>query len=131
MRRTATGWLGRLPVPGTGDYEWDGFRTELPREYNPARGFIATANHNINTPGLLAAGRVQNDEHVPYDRITRILQVIKPGKQFSMDDSQDAAARRRTRCAVAVDQKLFRGWTAKDPDVERARDIVADVGRDS
>ena len=24
------GWVGRLPVPGTGKYEWDGFRKELP-----------------------------------------------------------------------------------------------------
>ena len=45
------GWLGRLPVPGTGRYEWDGFRSELPKEYDPPRGFIATANHNINTKG--------------------------------------------------------------------------------
>src|SRR5438046_6522484 len=45
------GWLGRLPVPGTGRYEWDGFRSALPKEYDPPRGFIATANHNINTNG--------------------------------------------------------------------------------
>ena len=45
--RTRRSWLGRLPVPGTGAYEWEGFRTDLPRELNPARGFIATANNNI------------------------------------------------------------------------------------
>ena len=31
------GWNGRLPVPGTGDYEWRGFRTDLPRELRPVR----------------------------------------------------------------------------------------------
>ena len=48
------GWTGRLPVPGTGQYEWQGFRKDLPSELNPARGFIATANHNINPPGYAA-----------------------------------------------------------------------------
>ena len=41
-------WHGRLPVPGTGEYEWDGLRDDLPRELNPARGWIATANHDIH-----------------------------------------------------------------------------------
>jgi penicillin amidase len=30
-------WMGRLPVPGTGKYEWKGFRKDLPKELNPAR----------------------------------------------------------------------------------------------
>ena len=41
-------WHGRLPVPGTGEYEWDGLRNDLPREFNPERGWIATANHDIH-----------------------------------------------------------------------------------
>ncbi|NIP57371.1 MAG: penicillin acylase family protein, partial [Gemmatimonadetes bacterium] len=41
-------WHGRIPVPGTGEYEWRGFRGDLPEEYNPPRGWIATANHNIH-----------------------------------------------------------------------------------
>ncbi|HIC53438.1 MAG TPA: penicillin acylase family protein, partial [Gemmatimonadetes bacterium] len=40
------GWNGRLPVPGTGEYEWRGFRDDLPREFNPERGYIVTANNN-------------------------------------------------------------------------------------
>jgi acyl-homoserine lactone acylase PvdQ len=56
----------------------DGPRTELPREYNPARGFIATANHNINTPGCRPPVVFKTTNTVPFDRITRILQVIKP-----------------------------------------------------
>ena len=42
-------WSGLLPVPGTGGFEWTGFRTidELPQSLNPASGFIATANHDI------------------------------------------------------------------------------------
>lgn len=47
------GWNGLLPAPGDGRYEWQGFlpASELPEEYNPARHFIATANHNILPPG--------------------------------------------------------------------------------
>ncbi|HMC56255.1 MAG TPA: penicillin acylase family protein [Gemmatimonadaceae bacterium] len=46
-------WSGLLPVPGTGSYEWAGFRRsdELPQAFNPARGFIVTANHDIRPEG--------------------------------------------------------------------------------
>jgi penicillin amidase len=46
-------WTGTLPVPGTGEYEWSGFLPfdSLPMAYNPASGFIATANDNILPPG--------------------------------------------------------------------------------
>ena len=44
------GGHGRLPVPGTGEYEWQGFRDDLPRELNPERGWVATANHDIHPP---------------------------------------------------------------------------------
>jgi penicillin G amidase len=119
-----TGWDGRLPVPGTGDYEWVGQRTELPREYNPARGFIATANHNINTPGYWPPVVFKTKNTLPYDRITRILQVIKPGATFSMDESR-ALQRDVYSLRGAEDQKAFRGWTAGDPQIERARSLVA------
>jgi penicillin amidase len=44
---------GRFPVPGwTDDYEWHGFIPfeELPREFNPASGYIATANNAVVSP---------------------------------------------------------------------------------
>jgi len=39
-------WDGLLPVPGDGRYEWAGFydQDQLPVLFNPARGWIATAN---------------------------------------------------------------------------------------
>jgi penicillin amidase len=118
------GWLGRLPVPGNGKYEWDGFRSELPKELNPARGFVATANHNINTKGYWPPVVFKTTNNLQYDRITRILQVIKPGEQFSIEDSRklqhDVYSLRS-----AADQAAFRGWKAADPAVERARDLVA------
>ena len=118
------GWLGRLPVPGTGRYEWDGFRAELPKEYNPSRGFIATANHNIHPKGYWPPVMFKTTNTLPYDRITRLLQVIKPGQTFSMDDSQKLQ-RDVYSLRGAADQAAFRGWTAKDAAVERARGMVA------
>jgi penicillin amidase len=41
---------GSLPVPGwTDDYEWQGYIPfeELPHSYNPAQGYIVTANHAV------------------------------------------------------------------------------------
>jgi len=37
-----------VPVPGTGEYEWSGFREEaqVPQEYNPKTGRIVTANND-------------------------------------------------------------------------------------
>ena len=44
---------GLLPVPGNGGYEWKGYRTvkDLPQDFNPKSGWLATANHNIIPPG--------------------------------------------------------------------------------
>jgi penicillin amidase len=46
-------WLGLLPVPGASGYEWEGFlpTKELPHTYNPARGFVATANNRMTPEG--------------------------------------------------------------------------------
>ena len=42
-------WTGLLPMPGVGDYSWSGFVpvSKLPRSFNPAEGFVATANHKM------------------------------------------------------------------------------------
>ena len=42
-------WTGLLPEPGSGEYEWSGFvpTAELPHSFNPATGFIATANNKM------------------------------------------------------------------------------------
>ena len=44
-------WQGLLPVPGDGSHEWQGFLpvAEMPRSYNPAEGFVASANE-MNLP---------------------------------------------------------------------------------
>lgn len=118
------GWVGRLPVSGTGAFEWDRFRKDLPRELNPARGYIVTANHNIQPKGYAPPLMFKSATNIPFDRITRLEQLIRPGKRYTLDDHRrmqlDAYSLR-----AASEQILFRGWSADAADVERARAAVA------
>jgi penicillin amidase len=42
---------GLVPVPGDGRYEWQGYLPikERPHQFNPAKGFLATANQNVTS----------------------------------------------------------------------------------
>jgi len=117
------GWVGRLPVPGQGAYEWQGFRRDLPREYNPSAGFVATANHNIQPKNYSPPLMFKNAD-ARYERITRLRQMIVAGRKYSLEDHQrmqhDAFSLR-----AAADLRLFKNWTAADADVERARTLLA------
>jgi penicillin amidase len=117
------GWTGRLPVPGTGQYEWKGSRRDLPQELNPARGFIATANHNVQPRDYRPPFMFKNAD-TRFDRITRLRQMLKPGTKYTIDDHKrmqhDAYSLR-----AASDVSSFEGWNARDPDVERARALLA------
>jgi penicillin amidase len=127
------GWVGRLPVPGTGKYEWKGFRQDLPRELNPASGFVATANHNINPKGywpplMFMAGDAR------FSRIARLRQLVEPGRKYTMADHQrmqnDAYS-----LQAGANLERFKGWTSTDAAVEKARAEIAAwdgvLGRDS
>ena len=116
------GWTGRLPVPGTGGYEWQGFRKDIPTELNPPRGFIATANHNVQPKGYSPPFMFKTAA-TQFERITRLLQVLQPGKKFTLEDhgrlQHDALSLR-----AAADLKTFSGWTSSDANVERARQML-------
>jgi penicillin G amidase len=65
---------GLLPVPGWADFEWAGFVpfSQLPRQFNPQREFIATANNKTIPPNYpYKVGFVWSA-----DRIARIEQVL-------------------------------------------------------
>jgi penicillin amidase len=122
------GWNGRLPVPGTGQYDWKGFRSDLPREYNPARGYIATANDNTHPKDYKGRPVFYNTSNdVDVSRIARIRQVldrqIASGRKFTIEDMErlqhDAYSLRAER-----DAPLFKGWTAADPQLEKARAMI-------
>ena len=127
-------WVGRLPVPGTGAYEWDGFRRDLPKELNPARGFIATANNNIQPKDYGPPIMFKTATAVPFDRITRLFQLIKPDQKYSLEDHRRMQLDSVHLRAVS-EIPLFKGWTSANADVERARALVAEwngaLARDS
>ena len=118
------GWVGRLPVPGTGQYEWQGFRKDLPSELNPPRGYIATANHNVNPPGYTPPLMFKNAD-TRFERITRLLQIFDgPPQKLTMEDHKRMQHDALSLRAVA-NLASFKGWTASDPEVEKARAIIA------
>lgn len=119
-KRTA-GWDGRLPVPGNGEYEWTGFRDDLPREYNPARGYIATANHDIHPPGFDPPLFFKNGT---FPRIDRLNQLLSAGNSFTVEDFK--RMQHDTYWAGATErQALLGGWTGASPELESARSLVA------
>jgi len=78
-------WSGLLPVPGDGRFEWDGYLpiTALPSEVNPARGFIATANHYL-FPNDYAYDAARHWTWADPYRARRIEEVLGSGKRFSV-----------------------------------------------
>jgi penicillin G amidase len=118
------GWNGRLPVPGGGRYEWQGFRNDLPFELNPGRGYIATANHNINPPGYSPPLMFKNAD-TRFDRITRLRQMFDgPPAKLTFDDHKRMQHDALSLRALA-DLPAFRGWTASNPNVESRRARIA------
>ena len=120
------GWNGRLPVPGTGDYEWRGFRTDLPRELNPERGYITTANNNVHPPGY--EGRpvfYHSSRGIETSRITRLHEIFGSGEPLSVQDHMQIQHDAHS-LAAERDIPVFQGWTSDDPDLEWARALVAD-----
>jgi len=116
------GWYGRLPVPGDGRYEWDGFRDDLPEEYNPARGWIATANHDIHPPGYEPPLYFKSGSS--FARYERLAEILGGGEGFTLYDmvalQQDAYS-----ASAEAALELFRGWSSDDPAVEDARATIA------
>lgn len=83
-------WDGLLPVPGDGRYEWDGIwrGPDLPSAYNPAAGFIATAN-GYNIPDAYPAReRKLGFEWTNPSRRDRVHEVLGGLKKISIEDSQ-------------------------------------------
>jgi penicillin amidase len=121
------GWVGRLPVPGTGKYEWNGFRTDLPRMVNPPKGYIATANNNVNPPGVWPPVMFKSSNGLPFERIARVehvLNTLLATKKFTIEDSQQLQHDYYSSRA-AFDQDVFKGWTGKTSQVEKARASIA------
>jgi penicillin G amidase len=66
---------GLLPVPANGQYEWSGFvpNEALPHSYNPAAGFIATANQQTIPDSYPYAVGYEWSAPTRFDRIQEVL----------------------------------------------------------
>jgi penicillin amidase len=116
------GWHGRLPVPGAGELEWDGFREDLPRILNPDEGFIATANNNTHPPDydpplFFASGAPR------YRRYERIRQLLESGSKFTAEDMRRILNDTLNTEAVEL-RPQFEGWTSGTEAVEQARQAL-------
>jgi penicillin amidase len=83
---------GLLPVRGDSrNCDWSGWLTlnDLPHEFNPVRGYAATANHNTVSP---MERRFIGFEWASPFRIDRIREVLKEVKAFTVVDSQKLQA---------------------------------------
>jgi penicillin G amidase len=84
-----TNWDGLLPVPGDGRYEWNGYfdMDALPQEFNPDRGFVATANAmNLPADYPIAERRIGFEWSAPW-RARRIHEVLSQQPRHSLADS--------------------------------------------
>ena len=69
---------GLLPVPASGDYPWDGILPldQMPGEFNPTRGWIASANQMPFPADWPVAERRISFEWTANDRHKRIVQCL-------------------------------------------------------
>ncbi len=120
-------WMGRLPVPGTGAYEWEGFRRICRRIQSAAR-LHRHRQQPDPAEGLRAADDVQDVDNVPFDRITRLLQMIKPDgstrSTITAACSFDAMS-----CARSPKCRCSSGWTSANAEVEARAGHDRAVGR--
>ncbi len=83
-------WSGLLPVPGAGGYEWSGFvpTAELPHQFNPAAGFVATANHKMIPEGYPYRVGYVWAPPFRFQRITQVLQQAQSGDKLDVEALQ-------------------------------------------
>ena len=119
-------WDGLLPVPGDGRFEWSGYRNgdDLPWEFNPARGYVVTANENNIPPQhpLYRNGGVGYEWSDPAraHRLHGIFQSqVAAGRPFTLEDSQ----RMQTDVTAVPAQRLLKllaPLASADADTARA-----------
>ena len=78
---------GLVPVPGDGRYEWDGYLPIIkkPNDFNPEKGYIATANQNVTPNSYEHWNAIGYSWSDPY-RGNRVNEVLSQGKKMTMND---------------------------------------------
>jgi penicillin amidase len=92
LRKADNDLKGRVPSPGwDARYDWDGFLdpAQTPRETDPPRGWIATANQRIHGPEY--RHYITSEWAVPY-RMQRIEQLLAARPKHSLDSLREIQA---------------------------------------
>ena len=118
------GWDGRLPVPGTGEYEWEGFRTDLPFVLNPESGWIATANNDTHIMVPDYDPPLYFKTAGGFDRFERLVEIMPTLQDVTIDDMKALQHDAFNGAALAA-MEHFKGWTATDPELETYRAELA------
>lgn len=112
LRRSDNDLHGLAPAPGwDARYDWAGWlpADETPRETDPARGFIATANQRITPAGY--PHFLTSDWALPY-RQQRIEQVLTSKSKHSLDDLAALQADQKSLAAPVLLPWLLRARSA-------------------
>lgn len=125
-------WQGLLPVPGDGSHEWDGFLPpgDLPRSYNPAGGFVASANE-MNLPADRDPDAPSiGHEWAEVSRAQRIKAVLKADPQHTIAASMALQTDVHSRPAVLITGLLKQAALTCTPDAAQAAAIALLAGWD-
>ncbi|MFF0437281.1 penicillin acylase family protein [Streptomyces sp. NPDC004327] len=128
VRSDAKGYDGTMPVPGwDSKYDWKGYIpfAELPYEYDPARGYIVTANQAVidekKYPHLLTRDWGYGSRS---QRINDLVESkIKDGGKISPDDMQTLQMDNRSEIATLLNPLLLKVDIA-DPQVREAQKLL-------
>jgi penicillin amidase len=120
------GHTGLLPVPGwTGAHEWQGYIPfdDLPSAFNPAQGYIVTANNAV--VGSSYPYLITHQWDYGY-RAQRLAELIEQGKgQLSMDTMRAMQADSKDLLAEELIPILLDA-IRDDPDLTEVREMLAD-----
>jgi penicillin G amidase len=113
-------WTGLLPVPGASGYEWAGFLAmpDLPHSFNPAAGYIATANHKMIPANYPHSVGFEWDPGYRFDRIREFFATAqRQNRKLGLTDMQALQSDVASLPAVGF-QKLLRTTPLRDePDL--------------
>ncbi|MGY8524460.1 penicillin acylase family protein [Paracidovorax citrulli] len=127
-------WDGLFPVPGDGRYEWSGYRNmdELPWSFNPAAGYIVTANENNIPPDHPAAQLGVGYEWSDSSRARRLKSLVAAASTSSLRDSVawqndtvSLPAQRTLAVLRGIDSRAAATPQAADAQVRQALALLA------
>ncbi len=107
---------GLLPVPGAGGFEWSGYLgvLDLPQDWNPKAGWLATANHNIVPDGY--KHQIGHEFAPPY-RFQRIRDRLASQEKWTLEDFR-AIQHDDTSIPGQALAKLLKGLDLRDATLE-------------